>query len=254
MSYNYEIYAEKQYLSQTGSYALYYVLDNNEYLLDVAYIIVENSGGGGSSSGDIGNSGTITNVSGDKTGNIDLSGIENRQDATNQKLDEVNSSINNLPNEIEDKLYNSGENKGIVQKIYDDLFTYDEEEVKGKINTFVEENLPQMSGEIVEDTLILEKLKNKSGDFIISWNDVKYNDMTIVEHGEINFSQIERENEVLTRVMMYERIILTITLISILLKEWYKTILACFGVDLVIFNNAKEVTTKVENTTEKGKK
>lgn len=67
-----------------------------------------------------GSGGTITNPSGDITGKIDLTNIEN-------SLNNIDNGIQELPN----KFYNddpSGD-KGIIQKVYEDLFTLDSGDV-----------------------------------------------------------------------------------------------------------------------------
>lgn len=82
-------------------------------IIALSSLLTINKTGESEPSGDIGNSGTITNVSGDKTGNIDLSGIENRQDATNQKLDDINNSIKDIQTQI------SGDNEKLINTIID---------------------------------------------------------------------------------------------------------------------------------------
>lgn len=68
-----------------------------------AYVVVESSSGGGGGGTIIipsGDSGQITNNSGDLTGNIDLTGVQNRLDGVNQNLGVINDNITTQGNNI----------------------------------------------------------------------------------------------------------------------------------------------------------
>lgn len=137
----------------------------------------------------------------------------------------------------------SGE-KGIVQKIYEDLFTVDDEYIENKIEELGEEM--GISGDYLKETteMILSVYdENQKGDFIISWEPFYYADTLMIPSGDINFSKIERDNEAVQTIMFWVRLLLTFSIFSLLLRQVWFLILATLGVSTQIYEDT-ELETK----------
>lgn len=122
------------------------------------------------------------------------------------------------------------------------------------LSDFIKDN-QLSSGEIEIATLGFNKLNN-SGDFIISWNSID-NDYFKLSGDSINFSALVRDNEVLGNVMFYVHNILGVSLLLLLLSNYFKTLLTTLGVSTEIYekNNieSEPVESVVVTTDKKGR-
>lgn len=188
----------------------------------------------GDNSGDIG--GGNTNPSGDTPGTT----IPDY----NEKLDNIQSGINN----IENKIPTSGDiqqstTAGVIQGNTDywgssgDLGGENQEEL---INNKIDELTDSLSGDLLENEIfgILQKYEDKifgsfigEEDFVISWNDVSYMGSVLIPSGEVNFSKMCRDNEALGNVKNVVNIILTFTILMNLVIYLYNLLLATLGID-----------------------
>lgn len=171
--------------------------------------------------------------------NIDLTNITNG-------LNDINNNIDNLPSNIGNVFYNSGDSgeKGIFQKVYEDLFTIKQDELNVMLSDFISDN-QLTSGEVEIAMLGFNKLNN-SGDFIISWNSIN-NDFLRISGDSINFSAFVRDNTTLSQVMFYVRNILGVSLLLLLLGNYFKTLLVTLGVSTEIFESSKQESQPVES-------
>lgn len=194
---------------------------------------------------------------------------------TNNKIEEVKQEVNkqgeNIVAVIESGEKKAEERNNYWKEQFDNLFTLN----SGDINELVadvEEKIKIPSGEITDITMVLDYLNGQPEDFIISWQNFNpeftYNGEKIkngngkiikemgnfIKSGNINFSQMERDNEQLQRVMSYTRIILTISIAAILLREYYITILAILGVNIAIYGNETEHKEKLNKQAEEEKR
>lgn len=166
--------------------------------------------------------------------------------SSNIDLNETNYLIKNLPQDIANTLYNSGDSgeKGIFQKVYEDLFTISQDDINVMLSDFIADN-KLSSGEIEIATLGFNTLNN-SGDFIISWNSIN-NDFLRISGDSINFSALVRENKGLNDIMFYVHHILGVSLLLLLLSNYFKTLLATLGVSTEIYEKSNVETEPVES-------
>lgn len=224
----YDFYIEPQNLeylpSNTNFYLNIYATlnDNTATVIKdfLAFHTVDNSSGGtgGDASGD----------NGDYTG----------------QLNQIEGSLNN----IENKIPSSGDieqatQNGVVQGSTEywgssgDLTGEKQEElISGKVDELTE----QISGDLAENEIfgILQTYEDKifgsfigEEDFKISWNDVSYMNSVIIPKGEINFSEMCRENETLANIKTTINIILGFFLLSNCVIYLYNLLLATLGID-----------------------
>lgn len=215
IGFNKEPYARVK-LIQNASYT-YYDLED--------YIQVQSSGGGGEednppSSGDNANGDSIDIIGGVTQGNADYWGNPDKmkgEDYENEISDGINDSMDKISAELEEnEIFNS---IAIAEQKIIDLF-----------------------------------LENPE-DFKISWRDVKYYNKTLVPAGEINFSQMCRDNETLGRVKNILNIIVSAMISLSLFKYIFNLIMVTLGIDhpLVLETEKDDITeissTKVGNKT-----
>lgn len=172
--------------------------------------------------------GTITNNSGDKTGNIDLSGIENGIDNINQSINEQGQAIIDNQNTIAEQQHN-------------DLTAFDvsdgEDDADSLINNIqdtLDDNLSnsEIFGALEEsESGFLDLISGQAEDFEIHWNDVFYNNVKLIPSGQVNFSSICRENSTLGEVKEKLNIILSALCGLALIKYLYNLLLATLGID-----------------------
>lgn len=203
---------------------------------------------GDTSSGD---TGTDSGDFGGSNQNISL-------EMTNQKIDQLNKHAE----QILATMPTSGDIKeattqGTVQgnKDYwgnnEDLNGENQEElIEGKVDELIE----TVSGDLNKNEIfnILETYEKKlfgsftgQQDFKISWNDIKYMGATLIPKGEINFSEICRENETLGKVKTTVNIILGFLLLLNCIKYLYNLLLATLGIDNPYLYEKPEDTTSV---------
>lgn len=107
--------------------------------------------------------------------------------------------------------------------------TTDLSKVETGINN-INQNIDKTSGK-------LDNISNKiptSGeiymDLKLEWKDIKYNGITLIEAGELNISELVRNNETLSTVHGYIRIIANFIVIMNILKTIYNLILQALGI------------------------
>lgn len=213
--------------------------------------------------------GTITNSSGETTGSIDLSGIQNGiTDVKNQISGDTQKVITNQ-NENTDKLIQN--QNQIAQQQHEDLTTYNTDNVND-LNDTVNDVQAQLSGDLSNSEIFgalntaekgfFDIITGEASDFIISWDDIRIdgihnNDNKVLNHasgsnfsslngsiilntssngviipaGQINFSKACRENAVLGKVKTTLNIILSALCAFALFKYLYNLILATLGID-----------------------
>lgn len=201
----------------------------------------------GEGDGDNNNSGDSGNTGGD-TGetippNVDLSEIEG-------KLDDVNTNLEN----IKDKIPTSGDIENAVEQGNKDYWgDVNEDDTNGELGNIIDDVQNSMQDSLTENEIFgtLEKAEEgflnliggEADDFKISWNDVKYMDKILIPEGQINFSQLCRENETLGTVKSYINIIMSALLSFAIIKYIYNLVLSTLGIDnQYLYDNSPEVT------------
>lgn len=189
-------------------------------------------------------SGTITNQSGDVTGEIDLTGIETRLDNVQQA---IISGDNKILQELESGEQKAEERQTFWQQAYETMFIPSGDKIENNIQQLKEHI--GMSGDVSGELLILENIKNNSGDFIIKWdtmqshfslNGVQLEKQLKIPSGEINFSRIERENETFQTTMEWVRILLGFSLIVLIIKQTWILILKTLGLSTEVYEEHRE--------------
>ena len=183
-------YIVNNFILTTLKTASFYYYDNNKYLP-----VLNNYNGftyydmypkepdkPDKPSGDTGTGGTvgiITNPSGDVTGKIDLSGIE-------QGIGTVKDAVNNVTNTIKDAFtFNSGD----ANEVMEDFKNTD---------LGLSQDLYDLNNQFFD---LFET--QEMNDFVISWDGVNYQDIQLIPSGEVNFSALCRENEQIGKVKEY---------------------------------------------------
>lgn len=193
---------------------------------------------------DTSNEADIINESGDKQGSIDLS-------KTNEKLEEINTSINNQGQNII-KALESGEQKAeerqnYWQQAYDKLFTISGDYVENKLQEI--RNELNISGDYEEEKAFINLINENASDFIISWESYtphfsiqgqQIDNVQMISGDKINFSKLERENEGLHEAMTWTRTLLGFSLGILLIKNGWKTLMHTLGIGVQVYENSKE--------------
>ena len=183
-------YIVNNFILTTVKTASFYYYDNNKYIP-----VLNNYNGfyyydmypkepdiPAEPSGDTGTGGTtgiITNPSGDTTGKVDLSGIE-------QGIGAVKDAVNNVTNTIKD------------------AFTFDSGDANEVMEDFKNTDLGLSQDLYDLNNQFFDLFKTQEmNDFIISWDGVNYQNVELIPSGEINFSALCRENEQIGKVKDY---------------------------------------------------
>ena len=184
--------------------------------------------------------GEITNNSGDVTGSINLKPIQD--------------SIDNVNNTLQ-------ENQSFWEQAYRTMFVPSGDYVEARLEEF--KNNLQVSGDYEEIKMFLEDIKNNSGDFIISWED-RETHFTIggqdigqqlqIERNQINFSQLERENEDLHNVMIWVRILTGFALSVLIIRQGWTLLLKTIGVSTDVYESTKDEQAIISKTYTKDEK
>jgi len=191
-----------------------------------------------------GQTGNITNNSGENTGKMDLTGIESG-------IENINNNITNSTEQIKEQL--SGDTTKIVESIQKQNENYwgnsgelsgdeQEQEIENALNGIID----NMSGEIAQTEIIgalegaEDKFKNileygkqhpEALDLAFSWEDIKYENQVLIPASTINFSQICRDIPILGTVKNYLNIIATFGASIALIKHIWNLLLATLGID-----------------------
>ena len=169
-----------------------------------------------------GTTGTITNPSGDTTGKVDLSGIE-------QGIGAVKDAVNNVTNTIKD------------------AFTFDSGDANEVMEDFKNTDLG-LSQDLYELNNQFFKLfeTEEMDDFKISWNGVNYQDVQLIPSGEVNFSALCRENEQIGKVKEYITLFAIVGASLTLLKVIWNMVSQMLGLNETLmetdFGDAKMYT------------
>ena len=157
------------------NYSAYLNKDDGAYIPQEPDIPDKPSGDTGTG----GTTGTITNQSGDTTGKVDLSGIE-------QGIGAVKDAVNNVTNTIKDAFtFDSGD----ANEVMEDFKNTD---------LGLSQDLYDLNNQFF-DLFETEQMD----DFKISWDGVNYKNAELIPSGEVNFSAICRENEQIGKVKEY---------------------------------------------------
>lgn len=183
----------------------------------------------------------------------------------NDYTSQLNQIQENLGN-IENKIPTSGDieqatQSGVVQGSTDywgssgDMSGDKQEDlISGKVDELTE----QISGDLAENEIfgVLNNFENKlfggftgEQDFKIEWNDVSYMGTVIIPKGEVNFSKICRENEVLGNVKTTINIILDFFVLLNVVIYLYNLLLSTLGIDNpYLYEKPEDVTTTTITT------
>lgn len=176
-------------------------------------------------SGDIGTggtTGTITNPSGDTTGKVDLSGIE-------QGIGAVKDAVNNVTNTIKD------------------AFTFDSGDANEVMEDFKNTDLGLSQDLYDLNNQFFDLFETQEmDDFVISWDGVNYQDIQLIPSGEVNFSALCRENEQIGKVKEYITLFAIVGSSLTLLKVIWNMISQMLGLNETLmetdFGDAKMYT------------
>lgn len=188
-------------------YSCYLKMDNNwfETVNDNPIIPDEPSESG--DSGGSGTTGTITNPSGDTTGKVDLSGIE-------QGIGAVKDAVNNVTNTIKD------------------AFTFDSGDAQEVMQEFENTDLGLSQDLYYLNNQFFELFETEEmDDFKISWSGVNYQEAQLIPSGEVNFSAICRENQQIGKVKDYITLFAIVGASFTLLKVIWNMIAEMLGLN-----------------------
>lgn len=168
-------------------------------------------------------------------------------------VDNLNNTVLNQSNRIIDKMLTSGEIKdatttGIITANNDYWGTSGEltgTQQENEIGTTINGIIDNVSGEMTQNQAYNQLNQIENGflnffernhdeqwyDLIITWNDVEYNNVKIIESGEINFSKMCREIPILGTVRTTIRTIMNFWICFSLVKQIWNLILATLGID-----------------------
>lgn len=208
-----------------------------------------------------GGTGTITNNSGDTTGKIDLSGIQNQ-------LGTINNNINDgVDNIIGNQNQNTEAIVGAINNSNENYWGSDEdldgEEQEDFISDSFDIIVGSVSGELVSNP-VFNHLESVEGvflgffnnqedesfyDLIIEWPDVNLYGSRLIEAGSINISQLCRDVPELGRVQQYTRVIFNFGTLIALLWQIYNLVLSTLGIDNPYLYEDAQVTDVVNSDT-----
>lgn len=177
-------------------------------------------------------SGTITNQSGDVTGSIDLSGIENG-------LNNINSSLNSGNLLIEEQTEVIKDNQSFWESTYNELFSMDSGDVN-ELYLMVQSYFPSGDTPLTVYDTIFGAYGNDPDDFIIRWDDIPLNitwfggqelySGDFIKAGYMNFSKECRDNEVLSNIKFWINTLFTIFILLGYYKFLYNSLCIMLGV------------------------
>lgn len=189
---------------------------------------------------------------GGSTGGTDLTPIIGKLDETNKNLEEIK---NNIPTsgDIEKATEEGNKNYwGDSKKMNEGEY---ENQIQDGINNSVEEiseNLEKnkiFKSIAIAEQKIIDLFLEEPEDFKISWQNVKYLDKNLIPSGEINFSEMCRENETLGKVKSTLNIIVSAMISLQLFKYIYNLIMITLGIDHpLILETDKDDITEISTT------
>ena len=189
---------------------------------------------------------------GGSTGGTDLTPVIGKLDETNKNLEEIK---NNIPTSEDIKKATEEGNKnywGDSEKMNESDY---ENQIKNGVNDSMEEiseNLEKnkiFKSIAVAEQKIIDLFLEEPEDFKISWQNVKYLDKNLIPSGEINFSELCRENETLGKVKSTLNIIVSAMISLQLFKYIYNLIMLTLGIDHpLILETDKDDITEISTT------
>lgn len=99
--------------------------------------------------------------------------------------------------------------------------------------------------------MILNTLYGQPTDFVISWNNVEWQNRIIIPSGQVNFSQKVREIPQLQTVMYWARIIMSYSVMVLLVSEIWFTLLRCLGVSTSMYEQHNEEIERINEQQER---
>lgn len=160
--------------------------------------------------------------------------------------------------------YQNDPNQNFWKDTYNRFMTPSGDVLRGTITTLMSEldlaTSGEESGELMMALVGLDVISNDFGDFIISWNDFSPN-LTVkgqavsssgpfIPAGQINFSQMERNNETFHDIMQYTRAILSFSVICLFFSNLWHTLLITLGISTQIYEkdqiNKEKLTRQAE--------
>lgn len=211
-------------------------------------------------SGDIGSGDT---ESGDITESGDTGGGSGGEGTTTPDYSEDLNEIKNELNNIKENIPTSGEIAGATTQGNKDFWgnkdEMSEEDYENQISDGINDSMDQITGELEQNEVfnsiaiaeqkIIDLFLEEPEDFKISWQDVKYLEKTLVPAGEINFSQMCRENEALGRVKNTLNIIVSAMISLSLFRYIFNLIMVTLGIDHpLILETEKDDITEISST------
>lgn len=181
---------------------------------------------------------------------------------TNQKLDNINNSINNQTQviisgdkAIENAIIKaeSGEIKrdNFWRATYESLFSLDSGDID-ELYANIKQEIEKLSGDtnLGEELEILEGMRNTTpDDFVLTWDNIYYQDTIIIPSGELNFNTIVEEWG-LERVHELIQLITTAALIFIIYRATWKYIAIGLGIGMEMYDELNEEKETIEQATE----
>ena len=160
--------------------------------------------------------------------------------------------VNEYNNQIQEN--KEEDNNDFWKEVYDDLFTMDSGEVQQLLDDFIENVDLEEYGDIQIEQGVLNVLNGEPTDFIISWGavytpyiaSIGSQRQKIIESGEINFSQMARQNQGLKSASEIARIICSFTIIILLLKNIWFTLMRVLGVGTAMYEDQQEEASRLE--------
>ena len=248
--------------SQVIYYSGYNTNVKKSYLLDNWYNadpndpeIPDNPG-----SGDTGESGdTGGGTGGDTGGGTTTPDYSDDLENIQTGITDINNNIGN----IQESIPTSGEIAGATEQANKDFWgnkdEMNEEDYENQISEGINESMEQITEELEQNEVfdsiaiaeqkIIDLFLEEPEDFKITWADIKYMDKTLVQKGEINFSQICRENETLGNVKNILNIIVSAMISLSLFKYIFNLIMVTLGIDHpLILEAEKDDITEISST------
>lgn len=208
-------------------------------------------------SGDVGTgTGTITNPSGEVTGQIDLNGIENGIIDVKNTISGEGQAIRENDNKNTEEIVNAINNSNENYWGSDDDLTGEEQEenIEENLNELMEnleENLTQSeviqaleSGEAGFLNFFRNKGEEQAYDLEFQWNKVNYMGATLLESGDINISAMCREIPEMGQLQTLIRVIFNFGTAIAIIHQIYNLVLSTLGIDNpYLYEDGQEITT-----------
>lgn len=127
------------------------------------------------------------------------------------------------------------------------MFKVESGDIERFINQTIEDNNIEQLGILSGDKEILNILNGTPQDFIISWNSAEYMGKQIIPSGDINITERIRENETFTRLLHWVHVLMGYSVITILITEWWFTVLKMLGISTSIYEQNEEEIQRIND-------